>query len=110
MVLAPTTILAMQHYNLISARLAPFGIRCGVLTRLQKASERKQTTEAVNCGDIRVVIGTHALLSKTLSTKQLSLLIIDEEQRFGNIYIKYGPCVQRDENLLSVPAFWPIQA
>lgn len=87
MVLAPTTILAMQHYNLISARLSPFGIRCGVLTRLQKISERKLTTELTNSGEIRVVIGTHALLSKKLSTKQLSLLIIDEEQRFGNINI-----------------------
>jgi transcription-repair coupling factor (superfamily II helicase) len=82
-VLAPTTILASQHYQTFSGRLQGFPLRLGVLSRFRSPKEQKQTVEALAQGQVDIVIGTHRLLSKDVKFKDLGLLIIDEEQRFG---------------------------
>lgn len=81
--LAPTTILARQHYENLAARLTPFGIKCGLLTRLQKEAENKKITDGLKDGTVHMVIATHKLLSKEVEFKDLGLLVLDEEQRFG---------------------------
>ena len=81
--LAPTTILARQHYENLSARLAPFGIKCGLLTRLQSTEQNAETVRALADGSLLFVIATHKVLSKDTVFKDLGLLVLDEEQRFG---------------------------
>ena len=81
--LAPTTILARQHYENLSARLAPFGIKCGLLTRLQSTEQNAETVRALADGSLLFVITTHKVLSKDTVFKDLGLLVLDEEQRFG---------------------------
>lgn len=82
-VLAPTTILSRQHYYTFKNRMERFGIRVDLLNRLQKTSQIKATKEGLLSGEVDVVIGTHKLLGKDIKYKDLGLLIIDEEQRFG---------------------------
>jgi transcription-repair coupling factor (superfamily II helicase) len=82
-VLVPTTILAEQHYQTFKERLSPFGIEVGVLSRLRNPKEIKETLEGLAKGKVQVVIGTHRLLSSDVQFKDLGLLIIDEEHRFG---------------------------
>ncbi len=81
--LAPTTILARQHYENFVKRLEPFGIKCGILTRLQTSSENGATISALREGSMPFVIATHRVLSMDIDFKDLGLLVIDEEQRFG---------------------------
>ena len=81
--LCPTTLLARQHYELAKERFKNFNVGLGILTRLQKESDNKLTMESIASGRINFVIGTHKILSKSLHFKDLGLLIIDEEQRFG---------------------------
>lgn len=82
-VLVPTTILAVQHYNTFRDRLAPFAVEVGVLTRFQSKKEQKEILEKLVNGKINIIIGTHRILSKDINFKDIGLLIIDEEQRFG---------------------------
>ncbi|PKN06108.1 MAG: transcription-repair coupling factor, partial [Deltaproteobacteria bacterium HGW-Deltaproteobacteria-7] len=81
--LAPTTILAEQHYATFSRRLADFPIRVEVLNRFKSAAELKKTIADLRLGKVDIVIGTHRLLQKDVEFKDLALVIIDEEQRFG---------------------------
>lgn len=81
--LAPTTLLALQHYETFSQRMAGFPIRLGHLSRFVSAKEQKETIAAVKEGLVDIVVATHRILSKDISFKNLGLLIIDEEQRFG---------------------------
>ena len=81
--LAPTTVLSQQHWRTISDRFAPYPIKVSLLNRFKTISERKQIINGLKDGQIDAVIGTHQLLSKKLSYKDLGLLVIDEEQRFG---------------------------
>ncbi|MFM5948847.1 MAG: transcription-repair coupling factor [Novosphingobium sp.] len=82
-VIAPTTLLARQHYTGFTERFSGFPLKVGRLSRLVGEKESKATKEGLNEGTTDVVIGTHALLSKSLKFKQLGLVIVDEEQRFG---------------------------
>lgn len=82
-VLAPTTILSKQHYLTFKSRMDDFGLRIDLLNRLQSHKQQKSTIEGLKSGAVDIVIGTHKLLGKTISFKNLGLLIIDEEQRFG---------------------------
>lgn len=82
-VLVPTTILAQQHYETFRERFADFPVQVRVLSRFRSRKEQKETMEGLKNGTIDVVIGTHRLLSKDITYKDLGLLIIDEEQRFG---------------------------
>ncbi|MGN0012835.1 MAG: transcription-repair coupling factor [Candidatus Bruticola sp.] len=82
-VLVPTTVLAHQHFMTFTERLAPYPIHIGLLSRFKTAAEQKQIAEALAEGKCDIVIGTHRLLSQDIKFKNLGLLIIDEEQRFG---------------------------
>lgn len=81
--LVPTTILAQQHYNTIKERFANFPVRIDMLSRFRSKAEQKLIIENIKNGVIDIIIGTHRLLSKDVVFKDLGLLIIDEEQRFG---------------------------
>ncbi|CAI7865310.1 unnamed protein product, partial [Closterium sp. NIES-54] len=83
MVLAPTTVLAKQHYKVISARLKDYGVRVALLSRFQKESEKKEVLAGIRDGTLDVVAGTHSLLGAQVVYHNLGLLVIDEEQRFG---------------------------
>lgn len=81
--LAPTTILANQHYNNFKSRMDEFGIRVELLSRFVSASKQTQIIADLKDGKVDIIIGTHRLLSKEIIYKDLGLLIVDEEQRFG---------------------------
>ncbi len=81
--LAPTTVLSQQHWRTISDRFAPYPIKVSLLNRFKTSSERKQIISGLKTGNIDAVVGTHQLLNKKLVYKDLGLLVIDEEQRFG---------------------------
>ena len=81
--LVPTTILAQQHYSTIIDRFADFPITVGMLSRFRTAREQEETTDGLQKGIVDIVVGTHRLLSKDIVFKDLGLLIVDEEQRFG---------------------------
>ncbi|MBK5211002.1 MAG: transcription-repair coupling factor [Coriobacteriia bacterium] len=83
MILCPTTILAQQHYTTFSERFAPFGIEVEVLSRFRSSAQQRVAVEKFAEGTVKVLVGTHRLLSKDISPYDLGLLIIDEEQRFG---------------------------
>ena len=82
-VLVPTTILAQQHYATFSERLRRYPVRVEVLSRFRSRREQKDVVEGITAGTVDVVIGTHRLLSKDIQFKNLGLLIVDEEHRFG---------------------------
>ena len=82
-VLVPTTLLALQHYKTFSSRLKDFPCRVDYLSRLRSAKEQKTLQEELEAGKIDIIIGTHRLLNKTVRFKDLGLLVIDEEQKFG---------------------------
>lgn len=82
-ILAPTTILAQQHYNTLMRRFEGFPVQADVLSRFATAKEQKETLRKLEAGEIDVVVGTHKLLAKSVKFKNLGLLIVDEEQRFG---------------------------
>ncbi len=81
--LAPTTILAQQHYHTLQERYAPYPIKIALLNRFRSASERKEIIQKLATGELDLVVGTHQLLSKEIKFKDLGLLVVDEEQRFG---------------------------
>ena len=82
-VLAPTTVLAFQHYNTFRQRLTSFPVRIQLLSRFRSPKELKQTIEELELGRVDIIIGTHRLLSKDVAFRDLGLVIVDEEQRFG---------------------------
>lgn len=82
-ILVPTTILAEQHFNTFSDRLSQFPVRISVLSRFQSKAKQKEIVQRLEEGKIDIIIGTHRLLSKDVKFKDLGLLIIDEEHRFG---------------------------
>lgn len=81
--LCPTTILAMQHYETFLKRMENFPIKVEMLSRFRTATEQKKIIKKLKSGEIDIIIGTHRILSKDIEFKDLGLLIIDEEQRFG---------------------------
>lgn len=82
-VLVPTTVLAMQHFENFSMRMRNFPINIEVLSRFRKPSQVKKAIEGLKEGSVDIVIGTHRMISKDVEFKNLGLVIIDEEQRFG---------------------------
>jgi transcription-repair coupling factor (superfamily II helicase) len=82
-VLVPTTILAEQHYNTFKDRLSNWAVEVEHVSRFKTKAEQKEVLEKLESGKINIIIGTHRLLSKDVKFKDLGLLIIDEEQRFG---------------------------
>lgn len=82
-VLVPTTVLAMQHYDNFVERMSNFAINVGVLSRFRTSKQIRETLEGLAQGSIDIVIGTHRIISEDVKFKDLGLVIIDEEQRFG---------------------------
>ena len=82
-VLVPTTILAFQHYKTFTERLKDFPVTVDYLNRFRTAKERKKTLEELENGKVDIVIGTHQLVNKAVKFKDLGLLVVDEEQKFG---------------------------
>ncbi|MGQ9892316.1 MAG: transcription-repair coupling factor [Roseiflexus sp.] len=82
-VLAPTTVLVQQHYDTFSRRMAAFPVRVDMISRFRSAKEQNDIVQRLARGEIDIIIGTHRLISKDIVFKDLGLLVIDEEQRFG---------------------------
>lgn len=81
--LAPTTILTQQHYHTLKERFAPYPIEVGLLNRFRSAEEKRNIQKRLLTGELDIVVGTHQLLGKSVQIKDLGLLVVDEEQRFG---------------------------
>ncbi|MBD2693151.1 transcription-repair coupling factor [Anabaena catenula] len=81
--LAPTTILTQQHYHTIKERFAPYPVNVGLLNRFRSPEEKRNIQKRLATGELDIVVGTHQLLGKSVEFKDLGLLVIDEEQRFG---------------------------
>jgi transcription-repair coupling factor (superfamily II helicase) len=82
-VLAPTTVLAFQHYETFKQRFAPFPVTVEMISRFRSAKQQKEILQKTEAGKIDILIGTHRILSKDIKFSDLGLLIVDEEQRFG---------------------------
>ncbi len=83
MILCPTTILAQQHFTNFSERFTPFGVRVEVMSRFRTKTQQATALEGFTAGEVSVLIGTHRLLSRDVTPRNLGLVIVDEEQRFG---------------------------
>jgi transcription-repair coupling factor (superfamily II helicase) len=82
-VIAPTTLLARQHFNSFAERFANWPVKVRHLSRMVSQKDANEAREGLTNGDVDIIVGTHALLAKTIEFKRLGLLIVDEEQRFG---------------------------
>ena len=103
-VLVPTTVLAQQHLQTFSERLAPFPIRLDVLSRFRSDREQGQVVQGLREGTVDLVIGTHRLLQKDVAFKDLGLVIIDEEQRFGVGHKERLKQMRREVDVLTLSA------
>ncbi len=102
--LVPTTILAQQHFSNFVQRMAAFPVRIEMMSRFRTAAEQKKTLEKLKAGELDIVIGTHRLLSKDVVFKNLGLLIVDEEQRFGVTHKEKIKQVKNDVDVLTLTA------
>ena len=102
--LVPTTILAQQHYNTFLQRMKDFPVTVEMLSRFRTAGEIKKTIESLKKGMVDIVIGTHRLLSNDVKYKDLGLLIIDEEQRFGVRHKEKIKQIKDDVDVLTLTA------
>ena len=102
--LSPTTILTQQHFDTFKERLENFGINISLLSRLKSSSEQKQILSQLKNNQIDIVIGTHRLLSKDMKYKNLGLVIIDEEQRFGVEHKEKLKKLKKNVHLLTLTA------
>ena len=102
--LVPTTILAQQHYNTFTQRMKDFPVRVEMLSRFRTPAQQKQVIEDLRKGLVDIVIGTHRLLSKDVQYKNLGLLIIDEEQRFGVTHKEKIKQLKKDVDVLTLTA------
>ncbi|MBE6636989.1 MAG: DEAD/DEAH box helicase, partial [Ruminococcaceae bacterium] len=82
-ILVPTTILALQHYQTLLSRLRGFPVRCDMLSRFRTLKQQQETLRRIRRGEVDILVGTHRIVSKDVAFKDLGLVIIDEEQRFG---------------------------
>ncbi len=103
-IIAPTTLLARQHYSNFEERFRPFPIKIGRLSRLVPAAEAKRTKEEVANGNIDIVIGTHALLAKSIQFNKLGLIVVDEEQKFGVTHKERLKAMKTDVHVLTLTA------
>ena len=103
-VVAPTTLLARQHFENFANRFRGFPLRIGRLSRLVPAKEMKETREGLESGQVDIVVGTHAILSKQTEFKNLGLVIVDEEQRFGVTHKEKLKQLRADVHMLTLTA------
>jgi transcription-repair coupling factor (superfamily II helicase) len=102
--LVPTTILAQQHYNTFKERLEPFPVRVEVLSRFRSDREQDEVIRGLADGSIDICIGTHRLLQKDVVFKDLGLVIVDEEQRFGVLHKERLKQMRQDVDVLALSA------
>lgn len=102
--LVPTTILAQQHYNTFSSRMKDFAVNVDMLSRFRTPAQQKKALENTKKGMVDILIGTHRLLSKDVEFKDLGLLIIDEEQRFGVTHKEKIKQLKKDVDVLTLSA------
>lgn len=102
--LAPTTILAMQHYNTIIKRFKNFPINIEQLSRFRNASQQTEILKDLRSGKIDIIIGTHKLLGKNISFKDLGLIVIDEEQKFGVSHKEHLKEIAKNADVLTLSA------
>jgi transcription-repair coupling factor (superfamily II helicase) len=103
-VLVPTTVLAQQHFQTFRERLAAFPTRVEVLSRFRSDAEQRQIIEDLSLGKVDIVIGTHRLIQKDVRFKDLSLVVIDEEQRFGVAHKEHLKQMRREVDVLTLSA------
>ena len=103
-ILVPTTVLAQQHYATFTERLAPFPARVEVLSRFRSPKEQEDVIERLKLGTVDIVIGTHRLLQKDVSLKNLGLVIVDEEQRFGVAHKEQLKRLRSEVDILTLSA------
>ncbi len=103
-VLAPTTVLAHQHHRTFSERLAPYPLRVEVLSRFRTRAEQREVLAAAKRGEVDVLIGTHRLLSGDVEFRDLGLVVVDEEQRFGVADKERLKALRRTVDLLTLTA------
>lgn len=102
--LVPTTILAQQHYNTFIQRMKEFPINIGMLSRFRTQAQQKKDLEELRKGQLDIIIGTHRLLSKDVQFKNLGLLIVDEEQRFGVTHKEKIKILRENVDVLTLSA------
>jgi transcription-repair coupling factor (superfamily II helicase) len=102
--LAPTTVLAQQHWRTLSERFAPYPLKVALLNRFRTAAERKTILESLASGATDVVVGTHQLLGKGTTFRELGLLVVDEEQRFGVNQKEKIKALRKDVDVLTLSA------
>ncbi len=102
--IAPTTLLARQHFQNFRERFQGFPIEIGRLSRLVPAREAKETKEGLKAGKVDIVIGTHALLARSVAFRKLGLVIVDEEQRFGVAHKERLKALRSDVHVLTLTA------
>jgi transcription-repair coupling factor (superfamily II helicase) len=102
--LVPTTILAQQHYNTLVQRMMDFPVSVDVLSRFRTPAEQKKALERLKKGSLDIVVGTHRVLSKDVKFKNLGLLVVDEEQRFGVTHKEKIKQLKKDVDVLTLTA------
>ena len=103
-ILVPTTVLAQQHYLTATRRFAGFGANIEVMSRFRSAADMKKTAAAAAAGQVDLLIGTHRILQKDVTFKNLGLLIVDEEQRFGVMHKERLKEMSRGVDVLTLSA------
>ncbi len=103
-IIAPTTLLARQHYSNFAERFHDLPLKIGRLSRLVPSGEATQTREGIADGTVDIVVGTHAVLAKSLSFKRLGLVVVDEEQRFGVTHKEQLKALKTDVHMLTLTA------
>ncbi|MFI5304376.1 MAG: transcription-repair coupling factor [Nitrospiria bacterium] len=104
LILVPTTLLAQQHFNNFSKRFAPFPVQVEMLSRFRSPKEQKSIVKGVSEGTIDILIGTHRVLQKDLIFKDLGLLVVDEEQRFGVLHKEKIKQIKKSIDVLTLSA------
>lgn len=102
--LVPTTILAQQHYNTLVQRMMDYPVSVDMLSRFRSAAEQRKTIDRLKKGSLDIVVGTHRVLSSDISFKNLGLLIVDEEQRFGVTHKEKIKQLKKDIDVLTLTA------
>jgi len=102
--LVPTTVLAQQHFQTFRERLGAFPVRVEMLSRFRSDAEQRQIVEELAAGTVDIIIGTHRLLQKDVSFKDLGLVVIDEEQRFGVAHKEHLKKMRREVDVLTLSA------
>lgn len=102
--LCPTTVLAMQHYNTFIKRMQAFPVKVEMLSRFRTAAQQKKIIKQLKTGEIDVIIGTHRILQKDIEFKDLGLLVVDEEQRFGVAHKERLKEIKKNVDVLTMTA------